>query len=76
MKLNTIFKESFNAQEAELKDETRLMSFSDWDSMAHMFFITRIEEDFAIELSGDEIAGMQTVGDVKKILQSKGKEIE
>lgn len=76
MKLNTIFKESFNAQESEIKDETRLMSFSDWDSMAHMFFITKLEEDFAIELSGDEIAAMQTVGDVKKIIESKGKSIE
>lgn len=76
MKLNTIFKESFNAQEAEIKDETRLMSFSDWDSMAHMFFITKLEEDFAIELTGDEIAAMQTVGDVKKIIESKGKSIE
>lgn len=75
MKLNTILKESFNAKESEMMDETRLMSFSEWDSMAHMFFITRLEEDYAIELTGDEIAAMQTVGDIKKVIISKGKEI-
>ena len=75
MKLKTILKESFNAKEAEMMDETRLMSFSEWDSMAHMFFITRLEEDYAIELTGDEIAAMQTVGDIKKVIISKGKEV-
>ncbi|MBL0049436.1 MAG: acyl carrier protein [Bacteroidetes bacterium] len=75
MKLNTILKESFNAKESEMMDETRLMSFSEWDSMAHMFFITRLEEDYAIELTGDEIAAMQTVGDIKKVIISKGKEV-
>ncbi len=75
MKLNTILKESFNAKESEMMDETRLMSFSEWDSMAHMFFITRLEEDYAIELTGDEIAAMQTVGDIKKVIIAKGKEV-
>ena len=75
MKLNTILKESFNAKDSEIVDDTRLMAFSDWDSMAHMFFITKLEEDYAIELTGDEIAEMQTVGDIKKIILSKGKEI-
>ncbi len=75
MKLTTILKESFNAKDAEMLDETRLMTFSEWDSMAHMFFITRMEEEYAIELTGDEIAAMQTVGDIKKVIISKGKEV-
>jgi acyl carrier protein len=75
MKLATVLKESFNAEESQLKDETRLISFSEWDSMAHMFFITKLEETYEIELTGDEIANMQTVGDIKKVIQSKGKDI-
>ena len=75
MKLNDILKDSFSARETEMGDEVRLMSYADWDSMAHMFFITKLEEAYAIELSGDEIADMQTVGDIKKVIVSKGKEL-
>lgn len=75
MKLNDILKESFNVPVAEIKDEARLMSFGEWDSLSHMFFITKLEETYGIELSGDEIADMQTVGDIKKIISSKGKDL-
>jgi acyl carrier protein len=75
MKLSKILKESFNASEQEQKDDARLMSFSEWDSMTHMFFITKLEETYEIELTGDEIADLQTVGDIKTLISSKGKEL-
>jgi len=59
-----------------LTDESRLMGLEEWDSLSHMFFITKLEEVYGIELTGDEIAEMQTIGDVKKIIISKGKEVE
>lgn len=75
MKLAELLKYSFNINETEIKDELRLMNFSEWDSMTHMFFITKLEEEYGIELTGDEIADMDTIGDIKKVLISKGKEI-
>ena len=75
MQLNKIFKESFNAAESQISDDIKLQNFEEWDSLTHMFFITKLEELYGIELSGDDIANMQTVGDVKKIIISKGKEL-
>ena len=75
MKLTKLIKESFNENMDTLKDEESLNSFADWDSMAHMFFITRLEEEYSIELTGYEIAGMQTIGDIKKVITSKGKDL-
>ena len=75
MLLDKILKESFNVSEFQLGDETKLLSLEEWDSLAHMFFITKLEGTYGIELSGDEIANMKTVGDVKKIIVSKGKEL-
>ena len=75
MKLASVLKESFNESQANLGDEVTLMSFAEWDSLTHMFFITKLEEAYSIELSGDEIADMQTIGDIKRIIVSKGKEI-
>ena len=73
MNLNELLKDVFNLRETELTDEARLMSFKEWDSMTHMLFITRLEEVYEINLEGDEIASMETIGDIKKILASKGK---
>jgi acyl carrier protein len=75
MKLTKILKDSFNENELGLTDEARLMNFGEWDSMAHMLFITKLEEAYEIELTGDEIADMQSVGDVKRIILSKGKQL-
>ena len=75
MKLNDVLKESFNANDSEINDNARLSSYEEWDSMTHMFFITKLEEVYNIELTGDEIADMQTVGDIKQIIVSKGKEV-
>ena len=74
MSLLAILSESLNVKDSEIKDEARFADFGEWDSMTHMFFITRLEEAYSIELTGDEIADMQTIGDVKRLLIAKGKE--
>ena len=73
MKLGELLKETFNSRDLDLNDTVRLMSFEEWDSMTHMLFITRLEEAYEINLDGDEIASMETVGDIRKVLASKGK---
>lgn len=75
MELNKIIKESFNEDITTMNDDARLMSFGEWDSLTHMFFITKLEETYGVELTGDEIADMQTLGDIKKVIRSKGKEV-
>ena len=72
MKIEEIISESFNVPANSITDDSVLMEFEEWDSMAHMFFITKVEEGFAINLDGDEIANMRSVKDIKKVLESKG----
>ena len=75
MKLINIITTSFGAEQTALTDETRLISLPGWDSMSHMYFITQLEESYSIELTGDEIADMKTIADIKKLILLKGKEI-
>ena len=72
MKLYPIISEAFNVPADNLNDEVVITSLEEWDSMAHMFFITKIEEGFGVNLTGDEIAAMQSVKDIKRILTEKG----
>jgi acyl carrier protein len=75
MKLQQVIKDSFNVPESAMGDEVKLASYAEWDSMAHMFFITKLEDAYGIELTGDEIADMESIADIKNIIISKGKEI-
>lgn len=75
MELAKVLKDSFNVSESQYTDETTLRSFGEWDSMSHMFFITKLEEAYGIELTGDEIANMQRVADIKNVIISKGKTV-
>ncbi len=76
MKLDKILMESFGAKQDQIFDSLSIYSFPEWDSMSHMLFITKLEEEFEIVVSGNEIESMRTVKDVKNIILSKGKNVE
>jgi len=69
-KLFCILKESIGTSET-VNQETKLKDFSNWDSMNHMILITQIESEFNIQLTGDEIADLQTVGSINKLIELK-----
>lgn len=71
-KLESVLSDSFNQGPGTYDDNTSLMSFSEWDSMSHMLFITQIESTFSIQLTGEEIIAIKTVGDIKRVLIIKG----
>ncbi len=57
--------------ESQYRDEQSLMQLKDFDSMNHMLFVTKLEEEFGIELTGDEIMTLENVGDIKRLLVAK-----
>lgn len=71
MNINALIAESFNVPEESIHDGLVITELEEWDSMAHMFFITKIEDGFGVNLTGDEIEQMRSVGDIKRILQTK-----
>ena len=72
MKIETIFSSVFSTPVDTIMDATELKSIPSWDSMTHMVLITRLEEEFQVQLTGDEIADMQTVGDARRFLAGHG----
>ena len=69
-KLFCILKESIGTSET-VNQETKLKDFSNWDSMNHMILITRIETEFDIQFTGDEIADLKTVGCILDLVEKK-----
>ena len=72
-KLLQIIRDVLDSDQDQLDDHLRLMDLEGWDSMAHMLFITKLESEYSIELSGDEIADMRTIGEVKEVLKVRNK---
>lgn len=68
MKLDKILNEVFSCGCDPLADETELRLLDSWDSMTHMILITRAENEFAFQMTGDEIASIETVGDLRRIV--------
>jgi acyl carrier protein len=44
----------------------------EWDSMKHIELITTIEEAYAIDLTGEEIAEMTSVRAIEEVLVRRG----
>jgi len=72
MSLERIFAEVFSIPETTANDSLALREIASWDSMSHMILIARVEETFAIEFTGDEIADFRSVKDIREALAKRG----
>lgn len=63
--------EVFDADPSELNKEVEFPSLEGWDSLNHMEFITRLETELGVELTGDEIAEMRSLAATYAILETK-----
>lgn len=68
-KTKKIFCEVLSVAEAEVNNETSYESFAPWDSLKHLELISRLEEEFGIEMKMDDIIAMETFGKVEEITQ-------
>lgn len=72
MAIEKIFSEVFALPEGTIDDSLALRDIPAWDSLTHMMLIIRLEETYQIQLSGDEIADMKSVGDARSALLLHG----
>jgi acyl carrier protein len=72
MSLERIFAQVFSIPEGTVNDSLSLREISSWDSMSHMMLITRLEEAFSVEFTGDEIADFRSVRDVREAISRRG----
>jgi acyl carrier protein len=56
----------------EVTDQLAMQDLDVWDSLKHMELIASLEEQLNVQLSFDEIVAMRSVGDIKRVLSSKG----
>jgi acyl carrier protein len=69
--LNGVFHRVFENPDIEISDEMTAQDVPEWDSLAHISLIVEIEEEFAIKLNIDDIAGLKNVGEMIAMIELK-----
>jgi acyl carrier protein len=69
--LARIFEDLFGVETAELDGDQKLHDLKQWDSLRHMEFVLQLEQGYGFQLTGDEIAAMDTVASVQAIVAEK-----
>lgn len=70
-KLQIIFRDVFDDDELVLSDEMTSEDVEDWDSLSHINLIMRIEREFGVKFTVDEITNTENVGVFISIIDNK-----
>jgi len=55
-----------------ISDDMSRKKVEEWDSMAHLMLVSEIEAAFEVTMNDDDIMRIQTVNDIKKVLEKLG----
>ena len=64
-KINDILIDVLKVQKEKTSEDLTMDDVNNWDSLTHMNLIVAIEEEFGIEMSGDDIAEMIGFNSIK-----------
>jgi len=71
-KIKAIITEVFQIDASVITMETTPSDIEAWDSLGQLLLIQKIEETYRLTLDLKEILNIKTVGDIYKILESRG----
>lgn len=72
-KVKVVLAEVLQVAPAIITDNLAMQDMDAWDSLKHMELIISIENTFGLQLSFDEIVKMQSVGNIKRVLEERRK---
>lgn len=68
-KINKILAENLKISLDQTAQNLTMQDVNDWDSLSHMNLIVALEDEFQIQLTGDEIAEMISLDRIREIVQ-------
>ena len=68
---NTLVIEHFKLTPVDITDMLSAKDIPEWDSMNYLLFIAALEKEFSISFTMDEVLGVATLGDVRKLIEMK-----
>ncbi len=71
-RLETLFRKVLNKPLLSLTEQMGMEDIPGWDSIAHVNLCLAIEEEFGLELSVKEMAGITSVPAILNLLRQRG----
>jgi acyl carrier protein len=72
-KVAMVLAEVLQVPPAIITDDLAMRDVDAWDSLKHVELIVSLENTFGLQLSFDEIVSMQSVGNIKRVLEERRK---
>lgn len=76
MKLYQIVQNILGVEASELSEASNAQNTPRWDSLRHIELIFAIESAYHVRFSMPEIAGLRNLGDIRRVLQAKGANVD
>jgi acyl carrier protein len=70
--LHQVISEVLRVPSEKITPETSIHKVDTWNSLTHIELVVTIEERFHIQLTEDEIASMTSIGEIQRVLNSRG----
>lgn len=70
---NQIVSSTFSLPEEDINDNLSSKDIAEWDSMNYLMFIADLEKEFSVSFTMDEVMNAQTLGDIRRVLESRQK---
>lgn len=71
-KVIEVFRLVFENDCLEISEETNAGDIKEWDSFKHLSLLAVLEKKFGIKFEIDDIVSMENVGDIIRVIESKG----
>ena len=69
--LVNLLSDLFKIDRDGIKNDLKREDIDIWDSLKHMELVVALEQTFGVELTIDDIMAMQSIGEIKRILEEK-----
>lgn len=70
-KIKSLMSEIFVCNKDEINDSTMQYDVENWDSLQHLIFVVRLEEEFDVKFTPEEISQMDGYSKIEEILRGK-----
>lgn len=72
-RLNNVFRDVFDDETIELKDEVTADDIEGWDSFEHINLVVAVQEEFNFKIPVGKVVTMKNVGEMVDIILEMGK---
>jgi len=68
-RLESVFRDVFDDDRLQITEATTSDDIEEWDSLAHINLMMRIEETFGVRFTNAQLGGFANVGELERFLQ-------